>query len=100
MVAFGTLCQLVLENSPEEELYEVLDFCLNVGLPVCLKDIGTDSIDDEMLMAIAEKTCIPEESVHNMPFPVTPAMVAAAIKTADKIGYDYKYGGCDCGCCD
>ena len=98
MVAFGTLCQLVLENSPEEELYEVLDFCLTVGLPVCLKDIGTDSIDDEMLMAIAEKTCIPDESVHNMPFPVTPAMVAAAIKTADKIGYDYKYGGCDCDC--
>lgn len=92
MVAFGTICQLVLENAPEEELYEVLDFCLTVGLPVCLKDIGTDSIDDEMLKAIAEKTCIPDESVHNMPFPVTVDMVAAAIKTADKIGYDYKYG--------
>ncbi|NLZ25216.1 MAG: glycerol dehydrogenase [Clostridiales bacterium] len=96
MVAFGTICQLVLENSPEEELYEVIDFCLSVGLPVCLKDIGTDSIDDEMLMAIAEKACIPEESIHNMPFPVTPDMVAAAIKTADKIGYEYKYCGCDC----
>ena len=92
MVAFGTICQLVLENAPEEELYEVLDFCLTVGLPVCLKDIGTESIDDEMLRAIAEKTCIPEESIHNMPFPVTVDMVAAAIKTADKIGYDYKYG--------
>lgn len=92
MVAFGTICQLVLENAPEEELYEVLDFCLTVGLPVCLKDIGTDSIDDDMLKAIAEKTCIPDESVHNMPFPVTVDMVAAAIKTADKIGYDYKYG--------
>ena len=96
MVAFGTLCQLVLENSPEEELYEVLNFCDTVGLPVCLKDIGTDEIDDEMLKAIAEKTCIPEESVHNMPFPVTVDMVAAAIKTADKIGYDFRYGCCDC----
>lgn len=91
MVAFGTLCQLVLENAPEEELYEVLNFCCEVGLPVCLKDIGTDSIDDEMLMAIAEKSCIPEESIHNMPFPVTAEMCAAAIKTADKIGYAYKY---------
>ncbi len=103
MVAFGTICQLVLENSPEEELYEVLGFCDSVGLPVCLKDLDTDSIDDDMLMAIAEKTCIPEESIHNMPFPVTPDMVAAAIKTADKIGYDYRYGcecdsDCDCGC--
>lgn len=100
MVAFGTICQLVLENSPEEELYEVLNFCDEVGLPVCLKDLGTEEIDDEMLTAIAEKTCIPDESVHNMPFPVTVDMVKAAIKTADKIGYDFKYGGCECGCCD
>lgn len=97
MVAFGTICQLVLENSPEEELYEVLDFCETVGLPVCLKDLGTDEIDDAMLTAIAEKSCIADESVHNMPFPVTVDMVKAAIKTADKIGYEYRYG---CDCCD
>lgn len=98
MVAFGTICQLVLENSPEEELYEVLNFCDEVGLPVCLKDLGTDEIDDELLTAIAEKTCIPDESIHNMPFPVTVDMVKAAIKTADKIGHEFKYG-CDCECC-
>lgn len=100
MVAFGTICQLVLENVPEEELYEVLGFCEEVGLPVCLHDIGTDEITDDMLMAIAEKSCIPDESIHNMPFKVTPAMVAAAIKVADKIGYAFRYGDeCDCDCC-
>ncbi len=98
MVAFGTICQLVLENSPEEELYEVLNFCEEVGLPVCLKDLGTEEIDDELLTAVAEKTCIPDESIHNMPFPVTVDMVKAAIKTADKIGHEFKYG-CDCDCC-
>lgn len=101
IVAFGTLCQLVLENSPEEELYEVLDFCLTVGLPVCLRDLMTDvrqgkvlrdSLTDEELRAVAEKTCIPEESIHNMPFPVTPDMIVAAIKTADRIGREYAYG--------
>lgn len=100
MVAFGTLCQLVLENSPEEELYEVMNFCLEVGLPVCLKDLDSEDISEELLTAIAEKTCIPDESVHNMPFPVTVDMVKAAIKTADKLGYDYKYADCDCDCCD
>jgi glycerol dehydrogenase len=89
-VAFGTIAQLILENSPEEELYQVLDFCLEVGLPVCLKDIGVDSLEDVMLMAVAEKACIPEESVHSMPFPVTPSAMAAAIRTADKIGSEYK----------
>jgi glycerol dehydrogenase len=89
-VAFGTIAQLVLENAPEEELHEVLDFCLEVGLPMCLADIGVDSITQEELMQVAKKSCIPEESIHSMPFPVTPESVAAAIITADAIGRAYK----------
>ncbi len=99
VVAFGTICQLVLENAPEEELYEVLDFCTTVGLPICLEDlmtnkktgeVGRTSLTDEELKAVAAKTCIPDESIHNMPFKVTEDMVIAAIKTADKIGREYK----------
>lgn len=89
-VAFGTLAQLVLENAPMEEIYEVLDFCLAVGLPVCLEDIGVKTITDEELMAVAEKACIPEESIYAMPFPVNVELVAAAIKTADELGKGYK----------
>lgn len=89
-VAFGTIAQLVLENAPEEELYEVLDFCLEVGLPVCLSDIGVDKISDEELIEVAKKACIEEESVHSMPFPITVEWVSAAIITADKIGKNYK----------
>jgi len=92
-VAFGTIAQLVLENAPEEELEEVLSFCLAVGLPVCLSDIGVEKITDDELKAVAEKACIPEESVHSMPFPVTVDAVAAAIKTADLIGRRYKENG-------
>ncbi len=89
-VAFGTITQLILENAPEEELHEVLDFCLSIGLPVCLADIGVDVITEEQLAAVAKKACISEESVHSMPFPVTEDMVAAAIVTADRIGSNYK----------
>ncbi|NKF07366.1 glycerol dehydrogenase [Clostridium gasigenes] len=89
-VAFGTIAQLVLENSKTEEINEVLDFCLEVGLPVCLEDIGVDSITDEELMEVAEKACIKEESIHSMPFPITAQAVAAAIITADKIGKNHK----------
>lgn len=89
-VAFGTIAQLVLENAPTEELYEVLDFCMRIGLPVCLEDIGVNVISEEELMAVAKKACIPEESIHSMPFPVTVEQVAAAITTADKIGKKYK----------
>ena len=82
-------------------------FCVTVGLPVCLKDLMTDKktgkvireeLTEEEYKAVAAKTCIPEESIHNMPFPVTEDMVIAAVKTADKIGREFKY--CDCDCCD
>ncbi|MDR0751182.1 MAG: glycerol dehydrogenase [Christensenellaceae bacterium] len=84
-VAFGTICQLVLENADIEEIEEVIDFCLTVGLPVCLADLGVEDIGDR-LKAVAEKACIPEESVHSMPFPITVDGVAGAIITADKLG--------------
>lgn len=94
-VAFGTICQLVLENADQEEIDQVINFCMTVGLPVCLADLGVQDIGDR-LMTVAEKACIPEESVHSMPFPVTPADVAAAIVAADKLGAAAK----GCCCCD
>lgn len=41
-------------------------------------------------MEVAEKACIPEESIHSMPFPIEVEAVASAIIAADKIGADYK----------
>lgn len=91
-VAFGTLCQLALENAPMEEIIEVLDFCDAIGLPMCLEDIGVSTVSDEELIEVAEKACIPEESIYAMPFPITVEAVAASIKTADEIGKKYKAG--------
>lgn len=89
-VAFSVICQLVLENATVEELHEVLDFSLSIGLPVCLADIGVESITLEEAMEVAKKACIPEESIHSMPFPIDEREVAQAIIAADKIGRDYK----------
>lgn len=89
-VAFGTIAQLVLENAPTEEIEEVLTFCMEVGLPVCLEDIGVNELTDQELAEVARKSCIPEESIYAMPFPVTEESVAAAIKTADAIGREFK----------
>ena len=89
-VAFGTIVQLVLENAPKEELEEVLRFCFSVGLPICLSDVGIDSYTEEELRQVAKKACIPEESIHSMPFPITEEQVLAAILTADSIGKAFK----------
>lgn len=40
LVAFGTLVQLVLDNSPMSEVTEVLQFSRSVGLPTTLEEIG------------------------------------------------------------
>jgi glycerol dehydrogenase len=67
-VAFGTICQLVLENAPKEEMDTVLKFFLEVGLPVCLEDIGVRSLSEEKLTEVSIAACKPDSNIHNMPF--------------------------------
>ncbi len=86
-VAFGVITQLMLENVPSEELDEIVSFCIELGLPVTLKELGVTEITDEKLMAVAEAACVPGETIHNMPFEVTPEKVVAAMKAADAFGH-------------
>lgn len=85
-VAFGTITQLVLENVSLEELEEILDFCTEVGLPVTLEEFGVKEVTDEKIMAVAKAACAENDTLHNMPFEVTPESVAAAIRAADAYG--------------
>lgn len=89
-VAFGTIVQLVLEDTPREELETVIHFCLELGLPVTLKEIGISNPTNEMLMKVAEATCAEGESIYNMPLEVTVDKVFAAIVGADALGQYYK----------
>lgn len=88
-VAFGTLTQLVLENAPSEELDEVASFCVSVGLPLTLAQLGLESVSDKQLDAVSEAAAAPNETSHNMPFEVTPQTLKAAILGADAIGHYY-----------
>ncbi|MFN3327401.1 MAG: iron-containing alcohol dehydrogenase, partial [Fervidobacterium pennivorans] len=88
-VAFGTLAQLVLQNSSEKEIEEVLDFCVKVGLPVTLEQMGILDGTEEKIRIVSQAACAEGETIHNMPFKVTPDMVYAAIITADMLGKDY-----------
>ena len=87
LVAFGTLAQLVLEDAPMEEIEEVMDFCVSVGLPVTLKEVGVTDVSRAMIAA--EKACAPGESIHNMLGDVTPAQLYNAILAADALGKDF-----------
>ena len=86
-VAFGVVAMLVLEGRPTEVLDEVVDFCLDVGLPVTLGDVGVD-VETADLAAVAEAACAEGETIHNLPFAVDPAMVVDAIVAADLYGHE------------
>ena len=88
-VAFGTIAQLVLENAPDEELSEVLGFCVQVGLPITLAELGITEIKPEEIMKVAQSAAAPTDTIHNMPFPVTAQNVYDAILAADAIGRYY-----------
>jgi len=85
-VAFGTICQLVLENADEDELFEIISFCIELGLPVTLKDMGVEEIDHDKIMEVAKAATVADETIHNMPFEVTADSVYAAILAADAMG--------------
>ncbi len=85
-VAFGTLVQLVMENRKTEEIERVIKFCIEVGLPVTLADIGVKQVSDEKIYQVAEAVCAGGETVHNEPFAVTVDGVYAAILAADAWG--------------
>ena len=94
-VAFGVLVQLVLENSPLEEIEEVLEFSSSVGLPVTFAELGFE--DDapnyhEKLKEAAQLSCAEGETIHNMPFKVTADDVYAAMITADRLGRTWLQG--------
>ena len=85
-VAFGTLVQMVMENRSRAELEEVIHFCVEIGLPVTLADLGIKVVREEDIMRVAEATCVVGETIHNQPFPVTPEGVKAAILAANALG--------------
>lgn len=96
-VAFGTVAQLMLEAeaatettaraAAQAEAAACAGFCRRVGLPVTLADLGIGAADRAAAIPeIAARAVAPGETIHNMPFPVTATMVAAAIESADVVG--------------
>lgn len=85
-VAYGALTQLVLEGRPEAEVAEIARFCKQVGLPTTLKDLGLAQVTDDRLLTAAKETCKPDDTMVNMPFPVKPEDIVAAMRRVDEIG--------------
>ncbi|KAH9920437.1 glycerol dehydrogenase [Fomitopsis serialis] len=89
-VAFGTICQLVLDGAPTSESDRYIALMVSVGLPVTLADLGIGAATDEELIRVARLACAPNETIWNMDRLITEEIVFAAIKGADAAGRDWK----------
>ncbi len=85
-VNFGTITQLVLENTSDEELSNILDWMITVGLPVTLAELGITDTSREHLLPAAQAACAESDTLHNLPVPVSPGKVVDAILAADAYG--------------
>ena len=89
-VNFGTLTQFALEDRPTREFNEFVSFCMSVGLPTTFADLGLESVTKEELETVARAATVPGETIHNMPFAVTPEMVVDAMVAADSYSRAYQ----------
>ncbi|AHF07022.1 glycerol dehydrogenase [Desulfitobacterium metallireducens DSM 15288] len=88
-VAYGILVQLVLEEK-WEEIKSLIPFYQTLKLPVSLSQLGVKEITETIINALAQKSAIPEESIHVMPIgPITASRVSEAITTLEQRGGYY-----------
>ena len=85
-VAFGLITQLVLEGESFTEIHRLLQFYKQVGLPSTFKQLGLKDPTKEMLLKVAKRSIIEEETMSHEPFAVSANMLIDAMRYADSLG--------------
>lgn len=86
-VAFGIVCQLVLENQPQEIVDKTLRFMVKIGLPVTLRQMKIEK-NEKNIKLIAEKTA-GGPLVHHEDRFVSAETLYHIITAADALGEKY-----------
>ncbi len=88
-VAFGIVCQLVLENGPDHLIDEVLRFMVAVGLPCTLEELGVE-VNEANVRTIAHQTAVENKLIQSEPFLIGEEQVYNAILGANALGQKYR----------
>ena len=84
-VAYGIAVQLRLEEMLQgnqlaaSARQQLLKFYAEIGLPSTLEDLGLKEVTLAELRRAAEFACHPKSDIHNLPFPVVPEQLMAAM---------------------
>ncbi len=87
-VAFALIAQLVIENSPFDEILEIMEFLHAVDLPVTMEQLGIDCTPENLDM-IAEHTVERNPLIHHEPVAVSRELVKNALVVANAYGHEY-----------
>lgn len=87
-VAFGIVCQLVLERYAKDEVDKIMNLMVDLGLPVTLKEIGVE-LTEENISKFAKMT-FENALIHHAPFYVTEKSIRNSIIAADSLGKAYR----------
>lgn len=86
-VAFGLMCQLCLEEDLEaDEIDNIVDFMIDIGLPVTFADLNMADVTLEEINKFAEGTVSGIPFITNHNFEVTAESLASAVIAADSLG--------------
>ncbi|MBG9981930.1 glycerol dehydrogenase [Aerococcaceae bacterium DSM 111020] len=83
-VAYGVLVQLMLEDAPQEELNQYIEFYQRIGMPTTMAEVNLDQYSDEELLAIGKQATAEGETIHSMIEAPTAEDVVSAIKAVDR----------------
>ena len=83
-VAYGYLCELMLDNVPTDVLDKYIKFNKSLGLPTTLVDLKLSDASYDDLLKVGKQATIPSETIHQMPFEVSAQDVANVIVAVDK----------------
>lgn len=89
-VTYGTLVQLVLESTSDEDLQKYIDFYKSIGMPTTLKEMHLEDTSFEDLVKVGKLATDPEDTFANLSDKITPEEIASAIIAVDKISNNKK----------
>lgn len=90
-VGFGIVTQLCLDDDVNtDEKMAIVDFEIEIGLPVTFADLNLKKVTRERLKPIGDLCAGPGSLCHNHPFKVTSEDVVDAMIAADALGRERK----------
>ena len=100
-VAFGIVTQLCLDDEMEaDEKAAIVDFEIEVGLPVTFEELNLAGITRDKLLEIGQACAGPGSLCHNHPFEITAEGIVDAMISADALGRQRREFVAVGQCCD